>query len=508
MKLYKVKELFETNLTPKELEKTNKDGTTRGDVLVRKLKENEPLNINDDDKVIVNGSEIIPNITKYNHYDPQSGEKFFKKSRNVYNKVLLGDDGVSYTLKNVKKTTDFGSSGGTSLGSEKTREVETIQCLLLSYKQYNDNKILDEHDFNKILKLNKFDFDFYLNDVSSPVKINKEIFNKYLPKWGTTLIKTSNALFEGQNIIINYRQKLNYLLDKNIQYRFYLSSSNNGICEAVNFAFNQSKKSFDDRRINISKWNPSDIWAVNRNSESKIISELYQCDSLIVLNNTIDKYFNTRELVGISLKKVAKDEDIKFIINKVTPIPRYDFKSIRLSEDPFSNTGLVIFAKRLSNNYFEESIESMTVRSYSSDIVNISGEMDGKMARHGKVSLTRINKILAKHNISIVPTIKELKLLNWTDDEFEEQIRILNNNISSIYKNVSSPSNRVYKIDKRRLLSKYQSLYFAWIIKKYNKSKNHDNKINMDYAIEEIFYYALSIKFNDKRTPKYIRIID
>ena len=65
------------------------------------------------------------------------------------------------------------------------------------------------------------------------------------------------------------------------------------------------------------------------------------------------------------------------------------------------------------------------------------------------------------------------------------------------------------EINRARLISKYQSLYLAWILME-NKEipSSKEGKTVSDLIIQEMFLYALSIMFNSRRTPKYVRVID
>ena len=127
----------EANLDIKELDGTSKSGGLRGDVLVSKIKDHDDISFKPNERPnsttpVSNAEEIIPEITDdKGKYDSKKAQKFFK-TRNRYNKVIQGEDNEMYQLNDIEKTTDFGSSGGASLGSIHTRNVECIQCLFLA----------------------------------------------------------------------------------------------------------------------------------------------------------------------------------------------------------------------------------------------------------------------------------------------------------------------------------------------------------------------------------------
>lgn len=497
MKVYKYSELSEANLSIQDLEKRSREGGSRGDVLVKKLSDGEEITINKggnkSDVLIVNSDDIISDITDdRGKYNPELGKTLFKPVSR-YKDVLKGDDGSSYKLNDIEKVSDFGSSRGSSLGTLETRAVESLQCLILSYRQLKNTHI-EKSDFIDILNLNKKEFNMYLKYIDA-MDITKNLLEEYIPEWGLTFLKTANALYT-RRIKITNDNKVDVILRSDIKYKFYQVSSKNGVCGAIKNTYHHSKAP------SMSKWNPSDIWAVDINAEREIINELNKSQNIIGLNKIIDHYFDSRQLVGISLKKVIKDEKIKLVINKMTKEPKYTFNSIKLAEDAFSTASLRIEVNTSSEVGFGNAPSYMTVRSFSgSKIQNVSGEVAGKAARQGKISLIKINEILKKYVGETVPLVSQID--KWGYRELKAKIKDLNEKLVEKYGHVA-PSGRRYEINRIRLISKYQALYLAWIF-----SKN--DKRYIDQVVEKMFHYALSIMFDitkSGRTPKYVRVVD
>lgn len=507
MKLHKVNQLIEANLTIQDLEKRGRDGL-RGDVLIKKIKNFEPIVISKPgeapkDVTVTNGEdEILPEITidGTDNYDPDGGVDFFKNG-NRYNDAIEGEDEESYKLNDIQKTAEFGSSKGSSAGTVATREIESLQCLILSYRQIKRTKV-DESDYSILEKLRKSEFNDYLKNVDTEISITSEMLRVYKSEWSQTFLKTANALYDKKTKMIRRGEKSDYLLNKRLEYTFYQISSKNGVSLAIKEAFKRCAQS-----ANISKWNPADIWAVSKKAEQIIIGELDRCSNIKSLNHIIDTRFDRRELVGVSLKKVSKDEEVTMIINKVTDPPKYEFISVHLSKYPFLTASLRIEAQRKSYA-FGDALEYMTIRSFAgSKVQNISGEIAGKSARQGKISLTKINMILEKYRIEgeegleQVPTVKEIS--TWSDFELRTEITIINNKITGRYDIVKN-TGRVTESNRARLTAKYQSLYLSWILMELDD----DNNTDVNNIIEEMFHYALSIKYDKDRTPKYVRVID
>jgi len=153
--------------------------------------------------------------------------------------------------------------------------------------------------------------------------------------------------------------------------------------------------------------------------------------------------------------------------------------------------------------------EVMTVRSFNSArISNISGEIKGLSAQQGKISLTQINNILSKHKVETVPPIEGNDIYNpltdMSEGEMRKEIALINSLILQKYPDTKISRNVSSEQNIGRLYSKYQSLYLAWILMEV--SETNPDKIND--IIVEMFYYALSIRFDGFWTPKYVRVID
>jgi hypothetical protein len=192
---------------------------------------------------------------------------------------------------------------------------------------------------------------------------------------------------------------------------------------------------------------------------------------------------------------------VTLILNKVTPVPNYKFDSVITSTNPLGSLGVKILANRevnLESPHFINGIEVMDVRSFSGpdNPSDVSGEVMGDSARHGKVGLLRINKIIGRinSNIDLVPTRQELNA--FTDTELTNEITRLNMNITERGKAVGTKESIS---GRARLVSKYQSLKLAELL--------YDNPDDADEIIETIFYYAMSIKNDQFICPKYVRII-
>lgn len=498
--------ISESNIKIDTLSSKSKLGGIRGDVFVNKLKNNEPFefdilkNKKKFSSKIINRKEILAEITNIDgKYNEIKAKSYFNKGIQ-YKKIIKAEDGELYKLNDIIKTTEFGSSGGTSLGTKGTLIVESFQCLFLAYRQ-KLNKQITEKRANDI-----FDhFDDIIGDIKIPenVSLEEDTLDEF-KSWIPTFIKTSNVLYDGVKFQVKRNIYRDNILSGNYKYIFYQISHKEGLNKSIVSAYRRCEET---KGIPISKWTPSDVWAVAEEFESVITKEIDTCYDIVKLNQVIDKYFNLNQLVGISLKKVATTkEKVNIVINKETPTPTYRYSKCGTSNDPFKTISTKIIAYReqtiVTNLNGTEVVykgghELLNIRNSSGSIntSDINAEIVGKSARHGKCGLTQINMILRRYNIQdTITKHSSLKLIG--EDSLKELIIALQPIVSGIpyteivIKNKTSISN---------LISKYQSLKLcALLIQNTNVADN---------IVNDIFQYAMAIR-NDKYTcPKYTRII-
>lgn len=498
MKIIRVSSILEeAKLSLGELSKTSPFGGLRGDDLIRKIRNGDPIKVNNNDKII--DPVIIDNISdKDGSYDPNIAKFYFKNDR--YYRNIISMDGSSFKLNDIDKTSDFGGGPGSSLGTTAARDIESIQCLYLSYRQSIGINIKSgsyKDIFNHLECFNNI-------EISPNIKLNRELVEKYVDEWETTFFKTANALYNIRSQM-TMDKRIDNILDNNIHYTFFQIGCGYGLIKAISNKYNSFKLG-----IPISKWTPSDIWAASSDEINSMIDTIDSCSSIIELNNVIDNLFNNKKLVGISLKKLSYDYDkhVNLVINKETPYPSYEFNKVVISDDPFSTTNISIIANRKSKVYGDVT-ERINVRSSGGQsIQDINCEVLGQNARHGSIGLLQINKILKNNNTIQVPTVAELKDRSY--EELVKDIVRMNNTIKSHDDNISKYSKKPNSIQKNRIISKYQALYLGIILHDNNDlilSNTYPYYSVSDKILQGIFYYAMAIENREFRSPKYVRVI-
>ena len=516
------KRIDEAKMNLRELESKSPAGL-RGDVLVSKIRDDEPITVTargaTKEVVVVNKEQVLKAITnKTGAYNPFKAAMYFTvpdAHKRYRPDAILGDDGEHYKLNDLEKTAEFGSSKGSGLGSVDTRYVESISCVFLAWRQLKRQDLTLE-DYDDIMSLSVDSFQEFLGmytRLDEKLALDRSDIARYWDKWKHSFTYIPNFLYYPG--IIHSGFKNENLLDQGRLYRFCQLSCTGGAVAAL-------RATFRDRHpgINFAKWNPSDIFAVDVSAEAEIEARLLACKSNSLLNDIVDKSFETRQMVGVSLKKIKSESDIRIIVNKITRPPRYKMSTVRVSRLPLATIGLEIVADRKSREFGHGS-EVMVVRSRGGGkLQNISAEVRGKTAKHGNMSLTQINKILDFYGLEKVPSVAarteehyRQSIEEWSEADIKREILAINKKILHYYGTPIEPRVLALEVDRVRLLSKYQALFLAWVIMDAeNYLSDREGYTLADRVVEDMFHFALSINItpgkDSGRTPRYARIVE
>jgi hypothetical protein len=254
-------------LTPAELNKDNSiTKEPRIDILIRLIQQGKPVELAKGGSVTIEKTDELLKLL-IDFKKNQSNKKFAIP--------FMGIDGKNYTTSDLGKSSVFGGGGGSGGGSLNTKITESHQCVMC--QAMLDNGMHDEDFFTaEILKAayKKTFVDASLDEVlgvegdwftSSHLGAYELIKNKYIHKGMT---------FHRNDKLMNSIYAL-----KNVAYK------------------NTNMKALKD-----DKWNPGDIWAVDKSFNIKSL----KFDSVKSLNESILEQFVNRTLVGISLKLVKK----------------------------------------------------------------------------------------------------------------------------------------------------------------------------------------------------------
>lgn len=264
-------------LTPGELKKPNSiTGEDRLDILVRLIKDSKPL------ELAKGGTFTVTEID-----DALSQIEIFKKLGKPF---PLHGDGKTISSSDLGKSSVFGGGGGSGGGTLNTKITESHQCVLC--QAMLDHGIQSEEFFKNpdILKAayKQVDVDATIDEILS---VEDGWFHSSYES-AVLLIKQG---------YINKSQKLH----RN-------SKEMNTIYALKNVAYKNS----DQKPVKDDKWNPGDIWAIDKTIS---INKTLNPESITSYNKALLQNFVDRKVVAISLKLVKKTAKAKEYNIKLPP---------------------------------------------------------------------------------------------------------------------------------------------------------------------------------------------
>lgn len=254
-----------------------------------------------------------------------------------------------------EKTVEFG--GGGSTGSTKTTAVtESAQCVYnVAYVIGNgaNYKFTVEH-LEEAFKSSKVDITgtkfSQIKNLPDTWKISSEVTAKELRKQLPRYFGPSYEHHRGSKLV------------QEIEKQFW----------TINGEI--SPKQFGE----LNKWSPADIWIIHSGYKRKFIKELKETTSFTEINRLLGEGIKNHQLIGISLKQVGKTATTKWQNWKAggwTP-PKYTVEKLSVGKRDFisSMQGHIIYDGG-----------EMTLRNVTR-ATGFNGEIEGKKARHGKIS--------------------------------------------------------------------------------------------------------------------------
>jgi hypothetical protein len=356
-------------------------------------------------------------------------------------------------------------------------------------------------------------------------KIDEHLIDDFLqdPQWIETFCVIPNKLW---SITGNY-------IDTNKVYSIYhvgYSGSDSPYVSIYN-KYKELSKVGDFTDINITKYCPADVYMISVIDKDQIITDINSVkpidevtdDGKVIkpidkLNEILNKYFDSKMLVPISLKKVSGN--FKIIKNSELgkELPDFFIKSFMVGSD-MKGIGSKISTTSIwkHKNDKDVDIKDRNINFDSSDtgkLQNIDGEVEGSSSRHGKVSFKAIKRILDSKietgsKIQKLQTYQELSLLNI--DQLKSLVRSLISTINNLRKQtegdlvIVKPITRGTDISnsEKKLISRIQSLQVVLsIIQLHNINRKESND-----AVTKILRYALSIQTDKFDTPRYLRVV-
>lgn len=435
-------------LTPAELKKNNSNtGESRIDILLEAITKGLTLaDINEDEFKLKNNKFNTDAIVN------------FKKEGKAFD--LEKDDGTIISSSKIGKSALFGGGSGAGGGTDQTAIAEALQCVYCQIILDRPNITLDK--INKSIQRSAF----------SKVEVGSTTFEQCYnldSKWHASAYFGAKKLYNDGYI--------------NSNHIFHRDSS------VMTEIYNNAKKAFKNSNLialTPDKWNPGDIWAVDKNLDVKKLNT----NTIQEYNSELLKRFKNRTLVGISLKKVEREKFIKTAeVNQTAARPsglkfNQSLISGKTNRSNFysSKGGEVSFSKQGGTP------GSFDVRANSS-LGTLKAEITGKTARQGGAGWGKIQEYVETYASSTY------KLPN--NDTLKQEARMIKaKNTTKLESFFNKAKTLDSSLDKKEFMREIPKKDLAWIHAKlgvtyflYTLKKNKANK-KSDAIVNSIYNYA------------------
>ena len=275
-----------------------------------------------------------------------------------------GSEIVTFDMKRVRiiyKLKDNRGSGG---GADDTRRNESAQALYAAIA-FGLKRKITINDINGI-NVKKFSDKFVIDE-------NVNIILDELPdEWIESSLLGANKLYEKF---------------KKGKYIFHRGSKQ---VDLINDIFSQVKK-LEKFRMDINKWNPSDIWMISEGFDFKQLSKE---KTILGLNQVIQDKLEDESLIGVSLKRMVGGASIS---------AKNVFKDMKTTR---TYKGYEYSKKSIDGYILLSGGTKIQYRSFGAGtgLTGFQGEVKGANANQGKISLGPTNMILRNHGVTQIPT--------------------------------------------------------------------------------------------------------
>ena len=356
-----------------------------------------------------------------------------------------GSEIVTFDMKRVRiiyKLKDNRGSGG---GADDTRRNESAQALYAAIAFGLKRKITIE-DINGV-NVKKFSDKFVIDE-------NVNIILDELPdEWIESSLLGANKLYEKF---------------KKGKYVFHRGSKQ---VDLINDIFSRVKK-LEKFRMDINKWNPSDIWMISEGFDFK---ELSKERTILGLNQVIQDKLEDESLIGVSLKRMVGSASIS---------PKNVFKDMKTTR---TYNGYEYSKKSIDAYILLSGGTKIQYRSFGAGtgLTGFQGEVKGANANQGKISLGPTNMILRNHGVAQVPT-------NAADRVRREPLAVFNDISIGLKKYAKMSTSEITKlavdekiVTQKFLYSKLQATQLITILESLKPNLR-------DQIVEDLYLYASS----------------
>ena len=337
--------------------------------------------------------------------------------------------------------------GGSGAGAEDTTRNESAQAVYAAIA-FGMGKTISNNDvtMKTIQKYsNLFSIDGNVDDIR----------NNLPDEWIKSSVTGANALY-GR-------------FGRSGKYTFHRGDAT---VNRINAAFERAKAT-EGVRMNINKWNPSDIWMVKSDFDFKCIDEE---KTLLGLNQCIQDELEHGKLIGISLKKMQSGASLS---------AKNVFSDMKFCKD---YAGYEYSGKSIDGYIKLSGGTKIQFRSFGAGLglTGFQGEVKGANANQGKIGLGPLNMILRAHGISQIPTDAASKVRTDPDGVFNEIAVGLKKYARLNQKQIEELKENENIVTSKFLYSKLQ------VTQLINTLESIRTKKVRDQLVEDIYLYASS----------------
>lgn len=450
--MHNLKDLFETPLSVKEILKPNSvTGEPRATIMFNLIMNGSPIKLVNGREVVVDKRKSKEAIQVLLRNDPDEIAKIFIPK----NRVFITTDGQQLRMNDFLKTDTFGGGKGSGAGAAQTDAQESAQAVALAIAAMKGKGVIDDSDLTAENAHRASDK--YKIKVSLPEVV--QIMSDRL--WLRSLVLTTNALFRS---FPNMKKM-----------EFHHQSQWVKDFKAVFYTANNADNKFFGK---VDKWNPADIWAME---PGFIVPKQEVVSNLTELKAWMQKQFDKKTLIGISLKKTGKTANVK-VMNSDTEVS--DLLDITIRDLLVSKTNK-LFATKDSYVLYEAVVlldmllteqkpSEVQFRSFGGDDP-IQAELKRKFASHGKVGNSNINSILRSLGLPLLTSRNTiLAMIDKTQkhplQRYKKIIMLTIKNARLVNHNVARDAEvafekNVLDLDINKVISKFQAVEIVTIIK-------------------------------------------
>ena len=373
----------------------------------------------------------------------QSSEEVYKGKNWVssFSGTIITSDRNEKT-EFVYKSTQTKQSGG---GAALTKLTESAQCVYAAIAAKKGGNITSDDitPENVSAASSKFDVDEKIDN----------ILNTLPADWHESCIKGANELYSEFGGGFKYERG-----SKNVK--------------AIDKAFKDMKK-VEGVRMDINKWSPADMYLIAPTFDAKCLLEE---NSFRGLNQCMQERIQKKVCIGVSLKKMVGNAKI------------VDVNIDRSQKDPDGFARFEFSPKSMDGYIHCKSGAKIQFRGFAgAKLTGWQGEVSGKSAKHGKISLGPINLLIRNHvgGNKMVPT-GAARFVTSNRQQAEKDI------FCGFHR--YNPGANDKKVWETIRSAEPVWLYSKWqVVKLFDTIRTISTKKKKDQLVEDMLLYALSM---------------